>query len=101
MAVDDDREGIRRRYLDVDSSNVADVLDELGLVDQGLAPSFRPFPASAGRLAGWAFTISGEMAESSPTGGDPGEDGRLLEADCRVRSRCGAEREKACASSAS
>jgi len=71
MAVNDDREGIRRRYLAVDSSNVADVLDELGLNNQGLAPSFRPFPASAGRMAGWAFTISGEMAASSPIGGDP------------------------------
>jgi regulator of RNase E activity RraA len=71
MAIDDDREGIRLRYLEVDTSNVADVLDELGLSDQGLAPSFRPFPASAGRMAGWAFTIAGEMAESSPAGGDP------------------------------
>jgi 4-hydroxy-4-methyl-2-oxoglutarate aldolase len=65
------REDIRRRFLAVDTSNVADVLDELGLPDQGLAPSFRPFPADAGRLAGWAFTIAGEMAPYALGGGDP------------------------------
>lgn len=65
------REDIRRRFLAVDTSNVADVLDELDLPDQGLAPSFRPFPADAGRLAGWAFTIAGEMAPYDLGGGDP------------------------------
>jgi regulator of RNase E activity RraA len=65
------REDIRRRFLAVDTSNVADVLDELGLPDQGLAPSFRPFPADAGKLAGWAFTIAGEMAPYALGGGDP------------------------------
>jgi regulator of RNase E activity RraA len=65
------REKIRRRFLAVDTSNVADVLDELDLPDQGLAPSFRPFPADAGRLAGWAFTIAGEMAPYALGGGDP------------------------------
>jgi regulator of RNase E activity RraA len=54
-------EEIRRRYLAVDTSNVADVLDELGLPDQGLASSFAPLPGGAGKLAGWAFTIRGEM----------------------------------------
>lgn len=54
-------EEIRKRYLEVDASNVADVLDELGLPDQGLAPAFTPFPADAGKLAGWAYTIKGEM----------------------------------------
>ena len=58
---DHQQEEIRQRYLAVDASNVADVLDDLGLRDQGLAPGFRPFPHDAGRLAGWAFTIAGEM----------------------------------------
>jgi len=53
-------EEIRRRYLAVDTCNVADVLDDLGRRDQGLAPSFRPFPADAGKLAGWAHTIVGQ-----------------------------------------
>lgn len=64
-------EDIRQRYLAVDASNVADVLDELGLPDQGLASTFRPFPADAGKLAGWAFTIAGEMAPYESDGGDP------------------------------
>ena len=72
MVVAADRaEEIRRRYLAVDSSNVADVLDELGLPDQGLAPEFAPYPATAGRLAGWAFTIRGEMTPYPMDAGDP------------------------------
>jgi 4-hydroxy-4-methyl-2-oxoglutarate aldolase len=71
MAGADDRtEEIRRRYLAVDSSNVADVLDELGLPDQGLAPRFAPYPPTAGRLAGWAFTIRGEMTPYPMGAGD-------------------------------
>lgn len=64
-------EAIRRRFLDVDASNVADVLDELGLHDQGLSPEFAPRPASAGKLAGWAFTIHGRMEPYAHDGGDP------------------------------
>ena len=61
---------IRQRYLAVDTSNVADVLDGLGLPDQGLAPEFAPFPATAGKLAGWAYTIRGEMAPYPLADGD-------------------------------
>jgi 4-hydroxy-4-methyl-2-oxoglutarate aldolase len=60
-------EQIRQRYLKVDTSNVADVLDELDLRDQGLAPSFAPYPQGAGKLAGWALPILGEM-RSYPLG---------------------------------
>lgn len=63
------KEDIRQRYLRVDSSNVADVLDERGVFDQGLAPEFSPYPAMAGRLAGWAYTIRGQMTPF-PMGGD-------------------------------
>jgi 4-hydroxy-4-methyl-2-oxoglutarate aldolase len=71
MAPAGDRaEDIRRRYLEVDSSNVADVLDLLGLPDQGLAPEFAPYPATAGKLAGWAFTIRGEMTPYPMDQGD-------------------------------
>lgn len=63
------KEDIRQRYLRVDSSNVADVLDERGLLDQGLAPDFAPYPATTGRLAGWAYTIRGQMT-LFPMGGD-------------------------------
>jgi 4-hydroxy-4-methyl-2-oxoglutarate aldolase len=71
MAVAGDHaEEVRRRYLAVDTSNVADVLDELGLPDQGLAPGFAAYPPTAGRLAGWAFTIRGEMTSYPMQGGD-------------------------------
>jgi 4-hydroxy-4-methyl-2-oxoglutarate aldolase len=62
---------IRERYLAVDTSNAADVLDMLGFPDQGLASEFAPFPADAGKLAGWAFTIRGQMAPYERGGGDP------------------------------
>jgi regulator of RNase E activity RraA len=47
------------------------VLDELGLRDQGLAPSFAPYPPAARKLAGWAYTIRGEMTPYPPDAGDP------------------------------
>jgi 4-hydroxy-4-methyl-2-oxoglutarate aldolase len=55
------REEIRSRFLLVDTSNVADVLDNLGIPNQGLAAAFGPYPANAPRLAGWAYTIRGQM----------------------------------------
>jgi regulator of RNase E activity RraA len=61
----------RERFMAVDTSNVADVLDELGLPDQGLAADFAPFPAGGGKLAGWAFPIRGQMAPYDLGGGDP------------------------------
>lgn len=64
-----DRDEIRRRYLAVDTSNVADVLDALGRFDQGLAPEFFPYAAPSGRLAGWAYTIRGQMSPYA-LGGD-------------------------------
>jgi 4-hydroxy-4-methyl-2-oxoglutarate aldolase len=60
----------RTRYAALDTSIVADVLDELGLLDQGLAPDFAPFPARAGKLAGPAFPIAGRMSPSPVSGGD-------------------------------
>ena len=64
------RELLRRRYLKVDTATVADVLDALGLPDQGLAPGFAPYPATAGRMAGWAYTILGKMQRYAGSG-DP------------------------------
>ncbi len=64
------RELLRRRYLKVDTATVADVLDALGLPDQGLAPGFAPYPASAGKMAGWAYTILGKMRRYAGSG-DP------------------------------
>lgn len=64
-------ESIRQRYRQVDTSNAADALDRMGLLDQGLHPSFAPYPAEAGKLAGWAHTILGEMRPYRLEGGDP------------------------------
>jgi 4-hydroxy-4-methyl-2-oxoglutarate aldolase len=63
-------ESIRRRYLKVDTATVADVLDVLGLPSQGLAAEFAPYPPSAGRMGGWAYTIRGKMARYAGSG-DP------------------------------
>lgn len=60
MSVHEQRTSVRERFLEVDTSNVADVLDGLGLPHQGLSPAFRP--ESGSRLAGWAYTIRGQMA---------------------------------------
>ncbi len=64
------RDSIRARYLKVDTATVADVLDVLGLRDQGLAPGFAPCPSSAGRMGGFAYTIVGKMQRYAATG-DP------------------------------
>jgi 4-hydroxy-4-methyl-2-oxoglutarate aldolase len=64
------RSAIRQRFLTIDTANVGDVLDTLGKPDQGLAPEFAPFPAGVGKLAGWAYTIRGQMTPF-PLGGDP------------------------------
>jgi regulator of RNase E activity RraA len=56
-----ERESIRQRFLNVDTSNVADALDKFGYPDQGLSSDFRPYPAEGTRLAGFAYTIRGQM----------------------------------------
>jgi regulator of RNase E activity RraA len=57
-----ERESIRQRFLAVDTSNIADVMDKMGVADRALAADFMPFPATAGKLAGWAYTVMGQMA---------------------------------------
>lgn len=64
------QEALRKRFLRVDTSNVADVLDKLAHPDQGLSAGFSPYPSTAGRLAGWAYTIRGQMMSYTQTG-DP------------------------------
>lgn len=68
MRTAEQRADIRRRYAAVDTSNVADALDALGLPDQGLAPELAPM--SGARLAGWAYTIAGQSRPYAG-GGDP------------------------------
>jgi regulator of RNase E activity RraA len=63
------KEEIRLRYLEVDTSNVADVLDSMNFLQQGLAADFGPYPDTCKRMAGWAYTIRGQMTPY-PQGGD-------------------------------
>ncbi len=63
-------EAIRQRYLKVDSSNVSDVLETFDYFDQGLSPAFLPYPSDAGKMAGWAYTIRGQMTPYKGSG-DP------------------------------
>jgi regulator of RNase E activity RraA len=63
-------EAIRRRFLKVDAATVSDVLDTLGYQHQGIAAGFAPYPETAGKLAGWAYTICGEMRPYAGNG-DP------------------------------
>ncbi|MDS1140107.1 RraA family protein [Pusillimonas sp. SM2304] len=60
MVSKEEKSSIRERFLKVDTSNVADVLDEMGYPDQGLAAAFQRQTGSE-RLAGWAYTIRGQM----------------------------------------
>ena len=64
------RETLRRRYLKMDTATVADVLDTLGLRNQGLAPEFAPYPAGTGKMGGFAYTIRGRMVRYRGSG-DP------------------------------
>jgi 4-hydroxy-4-methyl-2-oxoglutarate aldolase len=64
------RSAIRRRFTAVDTSNVADVLDKMGYPNQGLSAVFSPFPADTGKLAGFAYTIRGQMTPYDESG-DP------------------------------
>lgn len=68
MTSTDDKVEIRNRYVKVDTANVADVLDDMGLRHQGLAADFADL--GAGRVAGWAYTIVGQMVPYEGSG-DP------------------------------
>ena len=54
----------------MDTATVADVLDAMNIPDQGLAAIFTPFPADCEKMAGWAYTIRGQMTPYAG-GGDP------------------------------
>jgi regulator of RNase E activity RraA len=69
-ATDKQRASLRARYLKVDTATVADVLDVLGLRNQGLAPQFAPCSGNAGTMGGWAYTIRGTMTRYAGEG-DP------------------------------
>src|SRR5258708_37454163 len=62
------RDSLRARYLRADTATVADVLDALGLPDQGLAPQFAPYPEDSAKMGGWAYTIRGKMTRYAGSG---------------------------------
>ena len=64
----EEKADIRTRFLAIETSNVGDVLDELGYPDQGLASDFS-LQTAGGPVAGWAYTIRGQMTPY-PLGGD-------------------------------
>lgn len=64
----DERGAIRERFRKLDCANVADVLDEMGLRNQGISSDIQGITGS--RLAGWAYTIAGRMQPYEGSG-DP------------------------------
>jgi 4-hydroxy-4-methyl-2-oxoglutarate aldolase len=64
------RSQIRQRFLAVDSSNVMDALDMLNRPNQALHADFLPYPSDGGKIAGFAYTIQGQMTPYEGTG-DP------------------------------
>jgi 4-hydroxy-4-methyl-2-oxoglutarate aldolase len=64
----DYRSQIRQRFLAVDSSNVMDALDMLGSPNQALQAAFSPYPAEGGKIAGFAYTIRGQMTPHEGSG---------------------------------
>jgi 4-hydroxy-4-methyl-2-oxoglutarate aldolase len=76
------------------------VLDPMRLPDQGLHASFIPYTAESAKLAGWAYTIRGQMAPYSGSG--DGLKMRACQRACPVaKSAFGAEMERVSAISAS
>jgi len=61
MFSQEQRNEIRQRFASVDTANVADVLDNLGHFDFGLSQDFLSFTGAGKKLAGWAYTIRGQM----------------------------------------
>ncbi|MDB5044653.1 MAG: aldolase [Deinococcus sp.] len=66
----DERRDLRQRYLQVDTANVADVLDQLGHTEYGLSSDFWPIRERLEKMGGWAYTIRGQMTPYPGTG-DP------------------------------
>ena len=71
MTLTQDRKtDIQQRFLRVDTANVADILDEMGHLDCGLASDLWPIRERLERMAVWAYTIRGQMTPYPGTG-DP------------------------------
>ncbi len=62
------RTQVRDRFLEVEAATVSDVLDGMGIRDQGLSPSIQAVTGDV--VAGWAYTITGQSVPYEG-GGDP------------------------------
>jgi len=62
------RSQIRQRFLAVDTSNVMDALDVIGRPHQALHADFEPIPAAGSKVAGFAYTVRGQMTPYEGTG---------------------------------
>lgn len=78
MTTDQKRQSIRERYANVSTADASDALEILGHRDRALSVDIIPMSGSS--LAGWAFTISGEMASSDVDQANSGGDPKKLEA---------------------
>jgi 4-hydroxy-4-methyl-2-oxoglutarate aldolase len=70
ISINDYRSAIRQRFLAADSSNVMDVLDSVGRPNQALKADFQPIASTGCKIAGFAYTIRGQMTPYEGTG-DP------------------------------
>ena len=62
---------IRERFLQVDTSTVCDLLENLGKRDQALSSALTPLALAQGKLAGFAYTVRGQMTPyAGPTDPD-------------------------------
>lgn len=59
---------VRERFLGVEAATVSDVLDDMGLREQGLSPSIQAVTGDV--VAGWAYTITGQSVPYEGSG-DP------------------------------
>lgn len=59
---------VRERFLGVEAATVSDVLDDMGLRDQGLSPAIQAVTGDV--VAGWAYTITGQSVPYEGSG-DP------------------------------
>ena len=56
-----DAEIIRARFLQVDTSTVSDLLEQVGCRDQALSTALLPLSPAQPKIAGFAYTVRGQM----------------------------------------
>jgi len=59
--MNENRQNIRDRLLALDTTTVSDVLEQVGLRDQALSTTLLPLDRAQAKLAGFAYTVRGQM----------------------------------------